>query len=225
MKKILIADDETAISTLLDFHFQNAGFDVTLAQDGQEALNLARKKNFDLLLLDMMMPKYNGLDLIKLLRHEKNFVPILILTAREDEEMRMNGLDSGADDYLDKSVNMKEIVLRARGLIRRAQDYKKSAVKPFEISDLQVDFQGKNVRINSNLIALTKREFDILEYLIEHQGEIVSRDALLKFFWGVSNSEVETRTIDVLIGRLRKKLDNRFIKSKRGFGYIFDEND
>ncbi|GAB2025640.1 response regulator transcription factor [Lactovum odontotermitis] len=219
----MIADDEPAILTLLDFHFQAADFDVTLAHDGQEALELTRQHDFDLLLLDVMMPKFSGIDLVKILRQEKNFVPILILTARDDEEMRLSGLDLGADDYLDKTVNMEEVVLRAKGLIRRAQDYKKSDSKNFESADLQVDFQKKAVKLDGQLIELTRREFDILEFLIRHQGEIVSRDALLQAFWGVTNADVETRTIDVLVGRLRKKLDNRFIKSKRGFGYIFDE--
>lgn len=224
MKKILIADDESAILALLDYHFTAASFDVTLAHDGQEALELARGENFDLLLLDVMMPKFSGIDLVKILRKEKNYTPILILTARDDEEMRLSGLDSGADDYLDKTTDMKEIVIRAKGLIRRAQDYGQAISDSYQLADLEVDFQKKTVKFKGNLIDLTKREFDILEFLVRHSGEIVSRDALLQSFWGISHAEVETRTIDVLVGRIRKKLDNRFIKSKRGFGYIFDEN-
>ncbi|HEY0222313.1 response regulator transcription factor [Lactovum miscens] len=224
MRKILIADDENSILTLLEYHFTAANFDVLLAHDGQEALDLARTEKFDLLLLDVMMPKFSGIELIKILRKEKNYTPILILTARDDEEMRLSGLDSGADDYLDKTTDMKEIVIRAKGLIRRAQDYGDNGVENFTLPDIEVDFQKKTVKLEGSFIDLTKREFDILEYLIRRQGQIVSRDALLQSFWGVSNADVETRTIDVLVGRLRKKLNNRFIKSKRGYGYIFDEN-
>jgi len=221
MKKILIADDDPAIRELLLYHFQAADFEVDLAVDGQEALDLARTGHYDLLLLDVMMPVYSGIDLVKKLRTEGNFSPILILTARDDDELKLQGLGLGADDYLDKTTPMEEILVRVQGLIRRAQVYTKQELAT---GDLQINFQKKAVRLNDAPIELTKREFDILEFLVKRKGEIVSRDELLIAFWGLTQDDVETRTIDVLVGRLRKKLANRYIRSKRGFGYYFDEN-
>lgn len=226
MKKILIADDDPSIRTLLNYHFQKDGFEVTLATDGLEALTKLEDSSFDLLLLDVMMPEFSGIEVVRKLREEKNFIPVLILTARDDEDMRLSGLKLGADDYVDKTTAMEEILLRANGLIRRAQVYKKEAQSEenFVSSGLEINFQKKSVLLDRNNISLTKREFEILEFLIQRKGEVVSRDLLLHSFWGVANADVETRTIDVLVGRLRKKLNNRFIKSKRGFGYSFDDN-
>jgi DNA-binding response OmpR family regulator len=227
MKKILIADDDAGIRELLSFYFRQADFEIRLALDGQEALDVARTESFDLLLLDVMMPYLSGIDIVKKLRKEGNFTPILVLTARDDDEMKLLGLGLGADDYLDKTTSMSEIVIRAEGLIRRAQTYSgqtKEITSVFDNDDLKVDFQKKSVKLAGTTVELTKREFEILEFLIQRQGQIVSRDELLQKFWGINNDEAETRTMDVLVGRLRKKLNQHYIKSKRGYGYYFEED-
>jgi DNA-binding response OmpR family regulator len=223
MKTILIADDDAAIRKLLSYQFKAADFAVTLAKDGQEALEAAEKKKFDLLLFDVMMPYLTGIELTNKLRQAGNLTPILILTAREDDEARLRGLDVGADDYLDKTTAMAEIIQRARGLIRRHQEYDKHAAAPSG-KDFRIDEKHKTVFAENQEIELTKREFDILQLLVNAEGKIVSRDQLLQAFWGLTTDVAETRTIDVLVSRLRKKLGNRYIKSKRGFGYYFDEN-
>ncbi|MDR0300128.1 MAG: response regulator transcription factor [Streptococcaceae bacterium] len=230
MKKILMADDDAGIRELLSFYLRQADFDITIAVDGQQALDIARNEKFDLLLLDVMMPYLSGIDIVKKLRAEGNFTPILVLTARDDDEMKLLGLGLGADDYLDKTTSMSEIVVRVEGLIRRAQTYstvqsdKKEEIVPFDNNNLEINFQKKTVKLSGSAVELTKREFEILDFLIQHQGKIVSRNELLQKFWGINDDEAETRTMDVLVGRLRKKLDHHYIKSKRGYGYYFEDS-
>ncbi len=235
MKKILIADDDRSILTLLSYHFRQNDFEVTTVDDGKKAFEKARKNPFDLILLDLMMPEYSGIEVTQMLRKVGNFTPILILTAREDDEMKLTGLSAGSDEYLDKSTPMKEIMVRAAALIRRNQMYNPVPASSFEDPKLEkeqtlvtkhlvIDFVKKEVHLDGNQLDFTKREFEILELLAQRRGSIISREELLKHFWGISDA-AETRTIDVLISKIRKKLDNRYIKTKRGFGYYFEENE
>lgn len=223
MKRILIADDDAAIRELLQFHLKTANFDVTKVKNGQEAVERAESETFDALLLDLMMPKLSGLEVTEKLREAGNVTPILILTAREDDDAKLRGLSSGADDYIEKNTPIPEIVQRLKGLIRRHQLYDKQRTADKKTSGLKIDEKRKSVSLDGSEIALTKREFDILKFLVKHEGEVVSRDALLQEFWGLTNAVAETRTMDVLISRLRKKLGGRYIRSKRGFGYSFDD--
>ncbi|MFC4652673.1 response regulator transcription factor [Lactococcus nasutitermitis] len=235
MKKILIADDDRSILTLLSFNFRQNDFEVLTAHDGKQALDIAKKNALDLILLDLMMPEYDGIEVTEILRKKGNFTPILILTARDDDEMKLTGLSAGSDEYLDKSTPMKEIIVRVNALIRRNQTYN----SPTEIFDssvknekltfiktdrLEIDFVKKTVTFDNHFLKLTKREFEILELLVENQGKIISREELLQHFWGISDA-TETRTIDVLISKIRKKLDNHYIKTKRGFGYYFEKDE
>lgn len=232
MKRILIADDDRSILTLLSFNFRQHDYEVTTASNGKQALDLARKNPLDLILLDLMMPEYNGIEVTEILRKKGNYTPILILTAREDDEIKLTGIKAGSDEYLDKSTPMKEVVVRADALIRRAQMYnlpKSSPSTPNEQSHYEnrrmtVDFKRKEVIFDGKRLELTKREFEILELLIQRKNDVVSRQELLKHFWGISDT-AETRTIDVLISKIRKKLDNDFIKTKRGFGYTFTDEE
>lgn len=222
MKKILIADDDRSILTLLSYNFRQSDFEVTTVSDGKQALDKAKRNHYDLILLDLMMPELFGIEVTE----------ILILTARDDEEMKLTGLNSGSDEYLDKATPMKEIIVRVNALIRRHQHYnktienEKSAEKSgIKFDRLELDFTKKVCIFDGQPLELTKREFEILELLIERSGDVISREELLQHFWGIS-SAAETRTIDVLISKIRKKLDNQFIKTKRGFGYYFsDEKD
>lgn len=232
MKKILIADDNSSILELLAYHFQKNDFEVRQVDNGQAAYELASAEKFDLLLLDLMMPILSGIDVTQKLRKEKNYTPILILTAREDEDMRLSGLMDGADDYMDKTTSMQEVVIRAKTLIRRSQVYligdahenEKKVEKISQFGELEINRSSKFVKLSGQKLDLTKREFELLDYLIQQEGEISSREDLLAYFWGVSEG-TETRTIDVLISKIRKKLNNKYIKTKRGFGYYFDENE
>ncbi|MDR0297826.1 MAG: response regulator transcription factor [Streptococcaceae bacterium] len=222
MKRILIVDDDVAICKLLQATFENADFSVTCVTSGLSALARFESATFDVLVLDVMMPGMSGIELTKKLRLAGNLTPILILTARDDDEARIDGLEAGADDYCDKTLPMREIVQRVHGLIRRHQHYDKAQF--VSADSFVLDAKNRSVTSFGTQIELTSREYELLEFLSARAGEIVSRDELLTHFWGIKNSEVETRTIDVLVGRLRKKLGGRYIRSKRGFGYIFDED-
>ncbi len=235
MKKILIADDDRAILTLLSYNFRQNDYEVTIVSDGKKAYDKARKNPFDLLLLDLMMPEYSGIEVTQKLRKEGNFTPILILTARDDDEMKLTGLSAGSDEYLDKTTPMKEIIVRADALILRNQMYNQAPSETVSealdespsslVTDrLVIDFIKKEVTFDEKVLDLTKREFEILELLAKREGKIVSREELLQHFWGISDT-AETRTIDVLISKIRKKLNNHYIKTKRGFGYYFEENE
>lgn len=229
MKTILIADDDRAILALLSYTFESGGFKVSLVSDGIEALSLASKENFDLLLLDMMIPGLSGLAITEHLRQHGNYTPIMILTAREDDNLKITGINAGVDDYLDKTTPQREIITRANALIRRNQVYHKASqvdVSPttYEFSDLSIDLKTKTATFANKKVFLSKREFNLLVFLIQNKDSIVSREAILTEFWG-EIQDYETRVVDVTISNLRKKLNNRFIKTKRGFGYRFIEDE
>ncbi|GFH41978.1 DNA-binding response regulator [Lactococcus hodotermopsidis] len=221
MKTILIADDDVAILALLAYTFESADFSVSLVENGKQALELATKQGFDLILLDMMMPELSGLAVTKKLRETGNFTPIIILTARDDDELKITGINSGVDDYLDKTTPQREIVARANALIRRNQTYQKSECADF--GSLKIDLNQKMVSLADEQLSLSKREFNLLIFLVKNRDKIVSREAILTEFWG-QTQDYETRVVDVTVSNLRKKLHNQFITTKRGFGYQFNEN-
>ena len=228
MKTIMIADDDSAILALLSYTFESDGFKVSLVKNGQEALDLATKQNFDVILLDMMMPELSGLAVTEALRQRANYTPIIILTAREDDDLKITGINSGVDDYLDKTTPQREIVARANALIRRNQIYQKSGhavevVEHYSFDGLEVDIKTKSASLDHDKIDLSKREFNLLIFLIQNRDKIVSREAILTEFWG-ETQDYETRVVDVTISNLRKKLHNQFITTKRGFGYQFSEH-
>ena len=228
MKTIMIADDDSAILALLSYTFESDGFKVSLVKNGQEALDLSTKQNFDVILLDMMMPELSGLAVTEALRQHANYTPIIILTAREDDDLKITGINSGVDDYLDKTTPQREIVARANALIRRNQIYQKSGhavevVEHYSFDGLEVDIKTKSASLDHDKIDLSKREFNLLIFLIQNRDKIVSREAILTEFWG-ETQDYETRVVDVTISNLRKKLHNQFIKTKRGFGYQFSEH-
>lgn len=228
MKTIMIADDDSAILALLSYTFESDGFKVSLVEDGEQALNLALKQDFDIILLDMMMPKLSGLAITEALRQKANYTPIIILTAREDDDLKIKGINSGVDDYLDKITPQREIVARANALIRRNQIYQNAKattpiVDHYHFSNLDIDLKTKTVSLADEKLSLSKREFNLLVFLIQNRDRIVSREAILTEFWG-EVQDYETRVVDVTVSNLRKKLHNQFITTKRGFGYQFSEN-
>jgi two-component system, OmpR family, alkaline phosphatase synthesis response regulator PhoP len=228
MKTIMIADDDSAILALLSYTFESDGFKVSLVKNGQEALDLASKQAFDVMLLDMMMPELSGLAVTEALRQSANYTPIIILTAREDDDLKITGINSGVDDYLDKTTPQREIVARANALIRRNQIYQKSgqmaeSLNHYSFDGLEIDLKTKSASLSDSKVDLSKREFNLLVFLIQNRDQIVSREAILTEFWG-ETQDYETRVVDVTISNLRKKLHNQFIKTKRGFGYQFSEH-
>lgn len=228
MKTIMIADDDSAILALLSYTFESDGFKVSLVKNGLEALDLASKRDFDVILLDMMMSELSGLAVTEALRQRANYTPIIILTARDDDDLKITGINSGVDDYLDKTTPQREIVARANALIRRNQIYQKpgqvaESLDHYSFDGLEIDLKTKSAMLADDRIDLSKREFNLLVFLIQNRDQIVSREAILTEFWG-ETQDYETRVVDVTISNLRKKLHNQFIKTKRGFGYQFSEH-
>ncbi len=224
----MIADDDSAILALLSYTFESDGFKVSLVKNGLEALDLASKRDFDVILLDMMMPELSGLAVTEALRQRANYTPIIILTARDDDDLKITGINSGVDDYLDKTTPQREIVARANALIRRNQIYQKpgqvaESLDHYSFDGLEIDLKTKSAMLADDRIDLSKREFNLLVFLIQNRDQIVSREAILTEFWG-ETQDYETRVVDVTISTLRKKLHNQFIKTKRGFGYQFSEH-
>ena len=224
----MIADDDSAILALLSYTFESDGFKVSLVKNGLEALDIASKRDFDVILLDMMMPELSGLAVTEALRQRANYTPIIILTARDDDDLKITGINSGVDDYLDKTTPQREIVARANALIRRNQIYQKpgqvaESLDHYSFDGLEIDLKTKSAMLADDRIDLSKREFNLLVFLIQNRDQIVSREAILTEFWG-ETQDYETRVVDVTISNLRKKLHNQFIKTKRGFGYQFSEH-
>ena len=215
----MIADDDSAILALLSYTFESDGFKVSLVKNGLEALDLASKRDFDVILLDMMMPELSGLAVTEALRQRANYTPIIILTARDDDDLKITGINSGVDDYLDKTTPQREIVARANALIRRNQIYQKpgqvaESLDHYSFDGLEIDLKTKSAMLADDRIDLSKREFNLLVFLIQNRDQIVSREAILTEFWG-ETQDYETRVVDVTISNLRKKLHNQFIKTKK----------
>ncbi|WEV44715.1 response regulator transcription factor [Streptococcaceae bacterium ESL0687] len=230
MKKILIADDDKSIRFLLEFTFNQENFEVITVEDGLMAYELAQTGVFDALVLDLMMPGLSGIEVSQKLRKNNIYTPILILTAKDDSTTMLKGFDSGVDDYMYKPFSTPELLARTKSLIRRSLNYQKKDEKFVQIDDLKVDLIKKQVYLADQEINLTKREFDLLSYLIENQNIPLSRSEILDRFWGQSNDIAYTRIVEVHISKLREKIEKdpknpQYIKTKRGFGYIFKEAD
>ncbi len=228
-EKILIVEDDFNILNIIKFNLKKEGFDVHTASDGEEGFDLFKKVNPDLVLLDIMMPKMDGFEVCKKIR-EINQTPIIMLTARAEEVDKVLGLELGADDYVTKPFGVKELIARCRANLRRRIFINKDNKKTTDNSnttyalDLEIDTQKYTVKRDGSEIPLTNRELELLMYLIEANGEIVSREKLLTDVWGYEYIG-DVRTVDVSIKRLRTKLekdDTQYIITKRGLGYYFN---
>ena len=202
---VLIVEDETAISTLLEYNLQKEGFDTVLAKDGDEALLMAQERVPDLILLDWMLPKLSGVEVCRRLRRreETSNVPIIMLSARGEEDDRVTGLDVGADDYLVKPFSMPELFARIRALLRRTQS--NVLCDSIIVGELQIDTKAHRVSRAGQDIHLGPTEFRLLEHFMRRPTQVFSREQLLDAVWG-HDVYVEARTVDVHIGRLRKAL-------------------
>ena len=202
-ERILIVDDEERIRKLLNMYLAREGYEITEADNGEDALELALKQNFHCILLDLMMPKMDGIEVAKRLRTQKS-TPVIMLTAKVSEIDRIIGLEIGADDYVTKPFSPKELVARVGAVLRRVQGIKGST-QSLQFASLVVDTYRHQVTLDGQDVRLTGKEFLLLKYFIENQGRVLSRDVLLSNVWGYRYTE-GTRTVDVHIRHLREKL-------------------
>jgi two-component system alkaline phosphatase synthesis response regulator PhoP len=225
-KRILVVDDEKNIRDLLRFNLENEGYNVIEAKDGKEALEKV-KDNIDLVLLDLMLPEIDGLNVCKNIRNDEKIgnLPIIMLTAKSEDIDRIIGLELGADDYVTKPFNTRELIARVKALLRRismSNNSKKEKPQIINLNDIIINVKNYTIKKNGEEIAVTPKEFDLLVYLITNNDEVFSRDKLLKEIWGYEFSG-DTRTVDVHVRRLRKKIGENYIKTVRGVGYKFEK--
>ncbi|MBK0370328.1 response regulator transcription factor [Flavobacterium agrisoli] len=220
--KLLIVEDEPNLLAILRKGFAENNYDVSVSLDGETALQMILTNTFDVVVLDVMLPKINGIEICRKLRAMKNFVPILLLTALGTSENIVNGLENGADDYLVKPFKFSELNARVMALARRAKIDQQSP-DIIKIDDLEINAKTKTVYKNGNPIALTYKEFTLLHYLAKNSGTIVSRNQILDNVWDIT-FDMNTNVVDVYINYLRKKIDKPYntkkIQTIKGFGYM-----
>ena len=224
MKILLVEDEEGLITTLTD-RLRSENFDVKSATDGEAGLSFALAESFDLIVLDVMLPKKNGLDVCRDLRQKNITTPVLMLTAKGETIDKVLGLKLGADDYLTKPFEVMELLARIEALLRRSPNTNQSLIETFRFGTVSIDFRRATVKKGNKQIELSALEFKLLQYLIEHRGEVLKRDELLDEVWGY-NAMPSTRTVDVHIAWLRQKLEENprypnFIQTVHGLGYKF----
>lgn len=218
--RILVVDDEPAVTDLLAYNLRKNHYDVLIAADGRTAIRMAEQSKPDLILLDLMIPEIDGLDVCRELRKSSN-VPVIMITARGEEIDRVVGLEIGADDYVTKPFSVRELMLRVGAILRRAQP-EASEQGPTSFGRLRMDREAHRVWVDGEEVALTALEFRLLATFLDRRGRVQSRDTLLTDVWGMS-PEVTTRTVDTHVKRLREKLGpaGAYVETLRGVGYRF----
>jgi two-component system phosphate regulon response regulator PhoB len=221
MPRILIVEDEPAISFGLELDLKTDGYDIEIVEDGESASRRGREGGFDLIVLDVMLPKKDGFEVCRELRRAGIKTPVLMLTAKSQEAEKVMGLDLGADDYLTKPFSPRELVLRVKSLLRRSQPGEEPA-EQIRAGSLLLDIPRHVVRLNNKVIALTATEFKLLTVLVQRRGRVQSREQLLREVWGY-DTPIETRTVDTHMRRLREKLGSaaKYLDTLRGVGYRF----
>ncbi|PIQ95972.1 MAG: DNA-binding response regulator [Nitrospinae bacterium CG11_big_fil_rev_8_21_14_0_20_56_8] len=226
-KKILLVEDEVHLAKGLQFNLEKEGYEITLAEDGEKALDLWEKKEFDLVILDLMLPKMGGLDVARRIREANIRFPILMLTAKSTEIDRQQGLEAGADDYLTKPFHLPELLLRVKGILRRSEWYREPVHDQdmFHFEDMWINFGTGKAKGRDGEFYLTTKEVMVMKLLISHKNEVVSREDLLERVWGY-DPQTETRTVDNFIAKLRKYFEQKPQKPKhiitiREKGYQF----
>lgn len=225
-EKILIVEDEKDIAKMIDYNLKKEGFRTLIARDGEDALDSAMRELPDLILLDLMLPGVDGLEICKELKKERKTagIPIIMLTAKSRESDKIVGLELGADDYVTKPFSPRELIARIKAVTRRAKD-KEKLPEVLKIGDLEIDFSKIAVRAKDKPVVLTAKEFELLKTLIQARGRVLSRDYLLDNIWGFDHAiEIQTRTVDVHIRTLRKKLKAcaKYIVTVKSYGYRFE---
>jgi two-component system alkaline phosphatase synthesis response regulator PhoP len=228
-EKILLVEDEETLAIGLEYNLTEEGYSVVWVKDGREAVNMFNSESFDLIVLDIMLPFLDGFEIAQIVRDKEPQMPILMLTARTHAKDRVKGLEVGADDYLTKPFNLKELLLRIKGMLKRKEWYKSITKENpvYQFGTNELDFEKLTCKNNKEIFQLTQQEAMVMKYLIDNKGSIVSRKELLEKVWNI-NPDIETRTVDNFILRLRKYFEPDpsnpiYIKSVRGAGYIFDD--
>lgn len=231
-KKILVVDDESSIVTLLQYNLEQAGFTVETASDGLEGFNAVLESKPDLIVLDLMLPKMDGMEVCKALRLQKINTPIIMLTAKDDEFDKVLGLELGADDYMTKPFSPREVTARVKAVLRRSvaaieETPQKASDQAFEFGSLRVYPDRFEVFLGEETLEFTPKEFELLVYLMENKNRVLTRDQLLSAVWNYDFAG-DTRIVDVHISHLRDKIEDNsrkpiFIKTIRGLGYKFEE--
>lgn len=230
-KTVLVVDDEQSIVTLLKYNLEQQGFKVITAMDGEEGRDLALSEDIDIIILDLMLPKFDGMEVCKYLRQEKVQTPILMLTAKDDEFDKVLGLEIGADDYMTKPFSPRELVARVKAILRRTQTQKIVNVEDerntIKVGELTIHPENFEAYFNDQLLDLTPKEFELLLYLARHKGKVLTRDQLLSAVWNYDFAG-DTRIVDVHISHLREKIEENtkrplYIKTIRGLGYKLEE--
>lgn len=231
-KTILVVDDEKPIRDILVYNLQKEGYEAIEAEDGEQAIEVALEKKPDLILLDIMLPKVDGLTVCKRLRHNLN-VPILILSAKDEEIDKILGLELGADDYITKPFSVRELMARVKANLRKAEisngSLEQNEVKEkkhnniIQLGELTIDLDKFEVKVRGEIIDLTLREFEVLKYLANQPGQVVTREILLEKVWGYEYYG-DIRTVDVTVRRIREKIEKdtsapKILITKRGVGY------
>ena len=232
-QRILIVEDDSTLQETLKYNLEREGYQVNVVGDGIKALESARDIKPDLIIMDIMLPGMDGIEITRILRHESS-VPIIMLTAKDEEIDRVLGLEIGADDYLTKPFSMRELVARVKAQLRRQRlvehdlnQERESKENILQFSNLTMDLNRREVSLDDQQVSLKPKEFDLLCYLVQHQGHVLSRDRILEKVWGW-DYHGESRTVDVHIRWLRKKIEEdpsnpKRILTVRGVGYRFEE--
>ncbi|MFT3984397.1 MAG: response regulator transcription factor [Lachnospiraceae bacterium] len=227
-KKVLVVDDEKLIVKGIRFSLEQDGMEVSCAYDGEEAVALAKNNTYDIILLDLMLPKLSGLEVCQQVR-EFSRVPIIMLTAKGDDMDKILGLEYGADDYITKPFNILEVKARIKAIMRRATPDRENGANLIEgdivISDMRLEVEGRRLYISDKEVNLTSKEFDVLELLARNPNKVYDREKLLKLVWG-ADYPGDVRTVDVHIRRLREKIEPnpsepKYVHTKWGVGYFF----
>ena len=223
--RILIVEDEEKLNRMIELELKYEGYETGKALDGRTGLDMALSGGYDLVLLDIMLPGLNGLEVLRRIRKENERLPVILLTARDTTMDKVSGLDSGADDYVTKPFAIEELLTRIRTALRK---HAKAAAAPAEenaytVQDVRLEKDARRVLVNGAEVKLTRKEFDLLECLMEHRGKVMDRSSLLEQVWGYDFAG-ETNSVDVVVRFLRSKIDEPYgltlIETVRGVGYV-----
>ena len=223
--RILIVEDEEKLARMVELELKYEGYETGKALDGRTGLDMALSGGYDLVLLDIMLPGLNGLEVLRRIRKENERLPVILLTARDTTMDKVSGLDSGADDYVTKPFAIEELLARIRTALRK---HAKSAAAPAEenaytVQNVRLEKDARRVLVNGTEVKLTRKEFDLLECLMEHRGKVMDRSSLLEQVWGYDFAG-ETNSVDVVVRFLRSKIDEPYgltlIETVRGVGYV-----
>ena len=220
---ILVVDDEKDLLDLIEYNLKKEGFNVLKAENGEDGINIAKEHKPDLVLLDIMMPKMDGLEAVEIMRKDEALkrVPIIFLTARSDEKTEVEGLNKGGDDYITKPISTTKLVSRIKAVMRRF-DENQDSVNKLEVHDLEIDKDRYIVKREDVEFQLPRKEFELLFFLASRKGKVLDRQTLLNKVWG-DNIYVVDRTVDVHVRKIREKLGDHYIETVKGVGYRFKE--